>query len=60
MEDTERAALRGISRQLGRALSLTMVATLAGSRVEDEAIAAMDRAWESLADQIVDYAEGGE
>lgn len=51
------ARMRELGRQLGRCLSLTIMAATAGSSVEDYAIASMDRAWEKLADLIVDFAE---
>lgn len=42
---------------IGRALCLTIVAARASSRVEDEAIEAMDNKWRQVADKLVELAE---
>lgn len=48
--------IRTIFKLFGRAMSLSCVAATANARVEDEAIEAMDRAWENLADAVVEFA----
>lgn len=50
------AQIRDIAVQLGRAISLSCIAAVARPSIEDEAIAAMDRAWIDLADKIIDFA----
>lgn len=58
-EELDRQALRAIAVQIGRALSLTVIAATAKSSIEDEAIAAMDRQWEKVADLLIAFAERG-
>lgn len=48
--------IRGISKAIGRALCLILIAANAPSSVEDDAIAAMDDAMEELADRLIDFA----
>lgn len=47
---------RSIAVDVGRALSLTIVAALAPETTTDEAIAAMDKSWRELADKIMLFA----
>lgn len=59
-EATDLARLRGIARQLGRALALTVQTALdpSGGGAEGDLIWTLDRSWEKLADLIVEFAEG--
>jgi hypothetical protein len=49
--------LTRIATTLGRAIGLSIVAAQARSTIEDAAISAMDDAWETLAECIVDFIE---
>lgn len=60
MMTDEKRQIRKIAQLAGRAISLSVVAAQTRgsySTVEDEAIAAMDRAWSKLADSVIEFAE---
>lgn len=57
MQENDKRDVRRIAVRLGRALALTIMAAQTNERMEDEAIAAMDRAWEHFADKFMDFAE---
>jgi hypothetical protein len=48
--------IRAMSRQLGRAIGLSVIAATANASVEDHAIKKMDEAWTELADRIIMFA----
>jgi hypothetical protein len=50
--DPELGMLREIMVKLGRAISLSVVAGVAGPRIEDHAIQSADEAWRDLADAV--------
>jgi hypothetical protein len=49
--------LREIMVQLGRALCLSIATAASSDRTLDDALAAQDRAWTTLADKVATFAE---
>lgn len=47
---------REVAVQLGHAIGLSVIAGTCKSSVEDEAIAAADKAWTELADKVIEFA----
>lgn len=48
--------IREFAVEVGRAVSLSMVAATAGPRVEDHAIQSADEAWRAIADKLILFA----